>query len=466
MWQYDTKVIGNGKLVKRGLWLPWVAMFCIFLATHALNAEELFPVPKSLETNVDFWTKIFAQYSSNHVVIHDRDDLSVIYDVVNLNEFYPDSVDMRTKWDAVDEIKDRYRDILRELAALPHPIAVDSLTNDQFHVYVLWSTHENPDKFSRAVYNIRGQLGLRDRFAESIKRSGYYFRDIQTIFRSHGLPIELCYLPHVESLFHYNIYSKVGAAGLWQFIYRTGRLYMTIDAAVDERLDPLYASEAAARFLKGNYEELGSWPMAITAYNHGLNGMKTAKQRLGTTDFDIIVREYKSRSFGFASKNFYAEFLAAIHVAQNYNAYFGALQPYQPKSYQLVELPESYYLRQLAEKFDVPSDTLIAYNPAFRRAAQQNWRRIPSGYRLRLPYREGYDPREVFVQATAPARYQKYQPPVQPPDLLTLASTASADSVASQEDMTKPQHERGLSQPANRGESDVFESPPASMQTN
>ncbi len=447
----------------RGLWLPLFSVIFIVSTWSSALSDDRFPIPKSLEKNVDFWTKIYGQYSSNHVIIHDKDDLSIIYHVVNLNNYYADSIDLGQKWKAVEDTKDHYRDILRKLAAMPQPIAVDSLSNEEFHVYILWASVDEEDKFSKAVYNIRGQLGLRDRFAESVKRSGFYFQEIQQIFQSHGLPVELCYLPHVESLFHYNIYSKVGAAGLWQFMYRTGRLYMMINSAVDERLDPLYATEAAAKFLKGNYDELESWPLAITAYNHGVNGMKAARQQLGTTDFDIIVREYKSRSFGFASKNFYAEFLAAAHVAKNYATYFGPLEIYKAKKYQLVELPESFYLRQLVEKFDVHQDTLISYNPALRQSAQQNWSQIPQGYRLRLPFREGYDPREVFVQDTLPTQYRRYRPVAKEPELITMAAaTADTTKADDAESVPAPTSQETKTSPQNA----VFESPPASLQSN
>ena len=89
-----------------------------------------------------------------------------------------------------------------------------------------------------------------------------------------GLPTELAALPHVESSFNTYAYSKVGAAGMWQFMRGTGRRFLRIDAAVDERLDPYRSTEAAASFLEQNYIVLGSWPLALTAYNHGAGGMK------------------------------------------------------------------------------------------------------------------------------------------------------------------------------------------------
>lgn len=380
-----------------------MGFYCLVMALWSIDhapAAELFPVPAQIESNVDFWTKIYSQYSTNHVVIHDKDDLSIIYDVVNLNDYYPDSLNIASRWKIVEEIKSSYRQILQKLAELKTPTNLDSLSRAERHVYILWSHTDDPDKFARALYSVRAQLGLRDRFAASIRRSGYYRENFEKIFKSYDLPLQLTYLPHVESLFDYRSYSKVGAAGIWQFMRRTGQLFLTIDSAVDERLDPLTATDAAARLLKLNFEELQSWPLAITAYNHGLSGMQLAKSRLGTDDFGVIYEKYQSPMFGFASKNFYAEFLAAWHVAENYKSYFGALELYPTIQYQSIKLLNALYLSQIVEAFHVSIDTLIAHNPALQRSVILNQVRVPQGYTLRLPYREGFDPREALVQAT------------------------------------------------------------------
>ncbi|MBN1481369.1 lytic transglycosylase domain-containing protein [candidate division KSB1 bacterium] len=367
------------------------------------RANEFFPVPAQIESNVDFWTKVYSQYSSNHAIIHDKNDLSIIYNVINLNDYYPDSLDISTRWTIVEEIKLAYRRILQRLAQLEAPVNLDSLSREERHVYILWSHADDPLKFDRAVYAVRAQLGLRDRFEASIRRSGYYKENITRIFESYDLPLELTYLPHVESLFDYKSYSKVGAAGVWQFMRQTGKLFMNINYAVDERLDPITATDAAARLLKRNFAELQSWPLAITAYNHGLTSMQLAKAQLGTDDFGVIYDKYKNSMFGFASKNFYAEFLAAWHVAENYKAYFGTIELFPSIRYQSIKLASALYLNQIADNFRVSVDTLIVYNPAFQQSVIHNQVRVPQGYVLRLPYREGFDPREAFVQDIKPA---------------------------------------------------------------
>jgi membrane-bound lytic murein transglycosylase D len=134
------------------------------------------------------------------------------------------------------------------------------------------------------------------------------------ILRRHNVPEEVAALPLVESGFNPQARSKAGAVGLWQFIAPTGRRYLTITRRRDDRRDPIRATEAAARLLKHNYEALGSWPLAIMAYNHGTEGILAAQAVVGSSAVDEIIARYTGPRFGFASKNFYAEFLAALEV--------------------------------------------------------------------------------------------------------------------------------------------------------
>jgi membrane-bound lytic murein transglycosylase D len=179
--------------------------------------------------------------------------------------------------------------------------------------------------FQAAMNTMRFQGGMRSRFAEGLVRSWSYLPEMEQIFADAGVPLELTRLPHIESSFENRALSKVGAAGIWQIMPATGRLYLRVNRNVDERLNVRAATMAAAQILRENYEKLGTWPLAITAYNHGANGMRRAVDTVGTTDFGIIVQRYRGPLFGFASQNFYAEFLAALELSQNYKQYFGDL---------------------------------------------------------------------------------------------------------------------------------------------
>ena len=190
----------------------------------------------------------------------------------------------------------------------------------------MWGDAYTPARVLSAVEDMRFQLGQSDRFREGLVRSGLWQAHIEQTLADLGLPPELGVLPHVESSFNAAAYSKAGAAGMWQFMRSTGRRYMRIDSAVDDRMDPFRSTEAAAQLLSFNYRLLGTWPLALTAYNHGAEGMRRAKEQVGTDDIVMVVRNYHSPSFGFASRNYYVSFLAALTVDKNPEKYFGPIK--------------------------------------------------------------------------------------------------------------------------------------------
>jgi membrane-bound lytic murein transglycosylase D len=226
---------------------------------------------------------------------------------------------------------------------------------------------------------------LRERFAEGIQISRRYLPEMEDIFRREGVPVELTRLPLIESCFNLRAYSKAKAAGIWQFIPSTGRLYMRIDRVMDERRDPLISTRAAARFLKQNYETLGAWPLAITAYNHGRQGVVNGVKTVGTKDIVEIIRRYRGPRFGFASRNFYPEFLAAIEVERDHEHHFGPLQMEPPLTYEEVELTDFITLKHIAHCANTDITNVLHLNPAFEGAISNGRAYVPRGYRVRVP---------------------------------------------------------------------------------
>jgi membrane-bound lytic murein transglycosylase D len=156
------------------------------------------------------------------------------------------------------------------------------LTAEERRIAAMFAKMPGSDRFQLAADRVRSQSGLRKRFAAGIGRWSGYREEMRDVFRARGLPTELIVIPLFESCFNLDAYSKVGAAGVWQFMPSTGRLFMRVDGAIDERRDPIRSTEAAAAYLGRDYELLGSWPLAITAYNHGRGGMARATSELGT----------------------------------------------------------------------------------------------------------------------------------------------------------------------------------------
>jgi membrane-bound lytic murein transglycosylase D len=275
---------------------------------QATTGYDEFPEFQNIRNNVDFWEKIYSTYSINTAVIHDQNDLTKIYEVVALVDHdLPEA--RRINNNHLNTLKEKYEQILLRLAS-GHPPE----TRDEKRLASMFQGPTAQRSMRFAAENIRAQNGQKERFLEGVARSASYLNRIRQIFHEHGLPADLAYLPHVESSFNVQAYSKAGAAGLWQFTRSTGKEYMRIDHRVDERRDPLISTRAAAKLLKRNYEALGSWPLALTAYNYGTSGMVRAAQSHGS--YENIFRHYNEGYFKFASRNFYSEFLAARKVAK------------------------------------------------------------------------------------------------------------------------------------------------------
>jgi membrane-bound lytic murein transglycosylase D len=160
---------------------------------------------------------------------------------------------------------------------------------------------------------------------------------------------------------------------------------MRVDGIVDERLDPYRATEAAANLMLYNYRLLGTWPLAVTAYNHGPGGLRRAQDELGSSDIAVIVKRYQGATFGFASRNFYVAFLAALEVDRNAEKYFGPITRLPDTDSTPVELPDYVPVEALSKAFKVDTGALRVLNPALRPPIWNGSRFVPRGYELRLP---------------------------------------------------------------------------------
>jgi membrane-bound lytic murein transglycosylase D len=228
---------------------------------------------------------------------------------------------------------------------------------------------------------IRSQRGAKEHFAEGLRVSGRYMAQMQKIFRDEGLPVELAYLPLVESSFNIRARSGVGAVGMWQVMAETGKKFMRVDAAVDERRDPMASTRAAARLLKENYRILGNWPLAITAYNHGTDGIFRGIKDVESDNLVDLIQRYQSPTVGFASKNFYAEFLAVVDIVTNSDLYFPFLRTHRPVALRELEITKRAPLLAVLKPAAISQNDFFEWNPALDPTAKF----IPLGYRVKLP---------------------------------------------------------------------------------
>jgi membrane-bound lytic murein transglycosylase D len=299
-----------------------------------------------------------------------------VYEVLN----FPENLARAERQRQVQEAKERYSAILRRLAR-----GGSASSPEERRVRALWPETTSARALNEAAGRVRFQLGQADRFRAGLIRAGAYEAHIAETLANMGLPAELSALPHVESSFDPEAYSKAGAAGLWQFMRSTGRRFMRIDSTVDERMDPYRSTVAAAQLLQFNYDLLGTWPLALTAYNHGASGMRRAKEKQGTDDIVTIIRTHQSRTFGFASRNYYVAFLAALEIDRNPEQYFGALTRRVEVKTQSFELPAYVPVSALERTLGVDRQTLRALNPSLTAAVWSGERYVPSGFVLRLP---------------------------------------------------------------------------------
>jgi membrane-bound lytic murein transglycosylase D len=341
------------------------------------RADAVFARPPELEPDIQFWTRIYTKVTTNGGLIHDDRYLGVVYEEITFDA----AAAPRQRQRLVEDARDHYAAVLRRLASAPE----SSWSAEEKRVRELWPAQMSARDWLAAADHVRFQLGQADRFREGLIRSGEWETHIADTLATLGLPKEISALPHVESSFNAAAYSKVGAAGLWQFMRSTGRRFMRIDAVVDERMDPFKSTVGAAQLLKYNYDLLGSWPLAITAYNHGAEGMRRAKAMMGTDDIVTIVRRYQSRTFGFASRNFYICFLAALEVDRNPEKYFGAIARKAQLRSHTVVLDHYMPVAAIESAAGVDRSLLHALNPSLLGSVWNGARFVPRGFELRLP---------------------------------------------------------------------------------
>jgi membrane-bound lytic murein transglycosylase D len=351
------------------------------MSSVPMAANPDFPLPPGLVPMVEFWEAIYSRVSKDQVLFHDRERMDVVYELIQAPEAQTGPQEIANA-NLLAGIREHYRAIL---LALGEGFDPDTLSGEPRRVYEIWGAGTSPGTFAWAADNVRWQRGLRERFIEGLAYSGRYQPYVEEVFREEGVPLELTFLPFVESMYNARAFSSAGAAGVWQFMPGTARLFMRVDGTLDERMDPIQAARAAARLLRRNHQTLGTWPLAITAYNHGPYGMLNAVRVMGTRDIETIVKGYDNRGFGFASRNFYAEFLAALEVRRNYTQHLGDVRLDPALEFEEVQMPANGRLSTVARALEIPVQALWDMNPAFTPRARREDRAVPAGHQLRLP---------------------------------------------------------------------------------
>jgi membrane-bound lytic murein transglycosylase D len=343
-----------------------------------IPANDPFPHQKELSSRVNFWRHVFGIWSSRQAALHDMSNPGLVYEVLTL----PSG---KRGADRREFVNNRVEDLIARLYELEQKFAIGKqLDDDEQALLDKFRNHGKISQLAGAHSRIRVQYGIRDKFLQGIETSGRYDAIFRRIFRSYGVPEDVAFLPHIESSFQSHARSGAGAVGIWQFTLPAARIFMNVNEAIDERYDPVLAAEGCARYLVRAYEKLGDWGLAITSYNHGIGGMSQAKSKFGK-DFPKILEEYDGSQFGFDSRNFYVEFLAAREVARNAERYFAKVDRERPLAWEKVALDSSAPIYQVARDYGVTLTELAEMNTALTNNALKGRVALPEGTRIWLP---------------------------------------------------------------------------------
>lgn len=352
--------------------------------------SETFATPKGMERQLAFWLDIYSKYTTDQGLIHDTENLDIVYAEIDFKDIVNDeSLSARQKEKKKQKlVNDKKKEISEILHKLDKVESADGLSESEKKIWNHFQNDTEPHKFREAAHKnrIRFQLGQKDRMQAAIFFSGRYLENMEKIFREAGLPIELTRLVFVESSFNVLARSKVGASGLWQIMRYTARPYRYINEAVDQRNHPMAATKLAARLMRDNYNMLKAWPLAMTGYNHGPTGVRKLTEKYKTRELAELIQNVKSRrSFGFASRNFYACFLAVLEVEKNAAKYFPKVAWSQPLDLEEIKLPISVKYKDLLTWFDGNDEKAEVFNPHISRQARRGSISIPAKTLISIP---------------------------------------------------------------------------------
>ncbi len=205
----------------------------------------------------------------------------------------------------------------------------------------------------------------RNHMERYLARSTRYEKLMKKVLRDNGVPEDIFYIALIESGFTSHATSHASAVGYWQFIRGTGKRYgLEINRMVDDRRDPVLATQAAAEYFKGLYSMFGSWYLAMASYNVGENRVKREVMKNSTRDFWELVRKKRLPK---ETMNYVPKYIAAKLIAKDPEKFgFGGIDYMPAIEFEVITVKESINLRVMAEKLNVPYEDFKAYNPKFK----------------------------------------------------------------------------------------------------
>ncbi len=355
---------------------------------EGVKISENFKVPDAIARRYNFWRRVYSLWGKDQYVMHLSEYPEVVVEAYDVSRVSQDVGPVRRE-NMVKKVAKSQRDLYRKMFLQMHQFrgheelfspAMKRLAKVMAHI-------TDKDKYLTAYRTLRLQRGQRDFIANGLTIAPKYFPSIEAEFKEAGIPVEITRLAFVESSFNLKACSKVGASGVYQIMPATGRQYLKMHSGVDERNDPIKASRAAAKLLKLNYALTGSWPLAITAYNHGVGGIKRAVRSVGSSNIVDLINRYRGNQFGFASKNFYASFLGVLATLKDAEKIFPEVPRVGAMNFDSVRLTKATLVKDLKKKYSVTSAEIAEFNPDISGGVLRSSGALPKGYVLKVPNR-------------------------------------------------------------------------------
>jgi membrane-bound lytic murein transglycosylase D len=353
-------------------------------ADSRINPE--FHVPPGMENSVRFWLRIYTEFTTQHVVLFDDHHPEIVYEVLDFRQLAKTArngvIYEIVQHQRIQKAIDKYRRALNKLAKNPHP---KRLSPEQVTILAALKKAKHKHSFKDLAQNLRAQTGQRDNIIKGLLAAESFFPKMEQIFTKMGIPLELTRLALVESSFNLGATSRVGAAGVWQFMPKSGKEFLLIDDRyqIDERISPLKATVAAGRLLKRNRKTLGSWALAVTSYNHGLRGLRRipASQKRFEKLSSVFSPDRKNSPLGWASRNYYSEFLAVVHAEAYRNLFYGQPPVSNMRPIMFVRVNKPQNAMAIALEHGASVQDLRLLNPDVKNLHKK----LPKGFWLAVP---------------------------------------------------------------------------------
>lgn len=350
--------------------LPWMSSdsYRPYLNDYDNRVNDKFKIAPFFKSSTQFWFLVYTQFESSHVVIHDREDLSIIYKVLDFSSLHKKGLSKNTTYILQHKLSDEklaeFKKDFEELAKDPY-----SLSPRAKNIYRVLrgagitlpiKKSDRSILFTKLKHNLRTQTGQKNFIRDGVIRFLPYQKFLESHFTNKKLPKELLAIPFLESSFNPRAHSRVNALGVWQFMPLIASYFVPKRSTLTDYRSNVGVSSVAASFLMAeNYQILRSWDLAVTAYNSGTKHLVKTKRSLNVpnVDLEMVIKNSDSEHFGFASKNFFSEFLALVHVLAYRDEIYEGIHRHERKD--VKELLTFYLTKCRLKLADLKNEHLI-----------------------------------------------------------------------------------------------------------